>query len=765
LDKHPQHKENLELDGFSYEAMKERNNACFNLLKKLASRRQIEIVGGSYSAPPMILVDGESNIRQLLFGRELIKQLFKVEVKCFAVQEGGMCINPQLPQMLRKTGYDNCVIGCMEDYLFVEGIGIDGTKVPTITKSYHDPLPRDPKTITEVFEKCQEHPARLVMPMPDWSWGAAKTEWITEAMRQKDLLSITVSEFFSRNKPKNKYLLSGAKWKPQTTITDLGAPRLSVLLDIGYGCEVPKNNKYSENLLLTAERFQAIASFLGLNPDFVMLEKCWKNLYKGQAHDTYFDGCIPSLKEWAIQHFKKTAKNAQHLLEEALQHITNHVDTQIQVPNCHLKPIIVFNQLSWERTELVELNQHFKKGEAYSVCILDREGKPVHHQIDDSKLYSDGSLKKLKIYFLADLPSLGFNTYYISFSERVNEDKHQTKTMRSNSSFIENKYLKVGCMNNGEIKIEDLQTSKEIFRGSFFTCNDEDGYDDSRRHPVKIRDAMTGNIESRLTVESQLRRSTHKTTITLRKNSKTVSFNTKIRLSPSVLGKKVVWWCMQPESALANNLIINVEDGAMNYDFPFGHGQTDSMMVFPLNWIDYSNSEEGVSVFHKGTHGFWIKSRDPLHLMNLWLWSQLEGQNWEKAGLLPKMGEYNYMYAVMPHKKGKTVTYDAFEYNNPPIIAKTSLHSGVLPKRRSFMKIEKNVILSAIIPKPNKALIRLYEFQGQKAKFDIVLNFSKVSRVQKVDVTGKKILRNLTLQGNSVSTSLNPHEIACYALS
>jgi alpha-mannosidase len=666
--------------------------------------------------------------------------------------------------MLRKAGYDNCVIGCMEDYLFVEGIGIDGTRIPTITKSYHDPLPREPKTIPEIFEKCQEQPARLVMPMPDWSWGAAKPEWIDKAMKRKRLLNITASEFFLKNQPKHECLLSEAKWKPEAIITDLGAPRLSVLLDIGYGCKVAKNNKYSENLLLTAERFQGIASFLGFSPDFRLLERCWKNLFKGQAHDAYFDGCIPSLKEWAIDHFKKTAKHAQHLLGEAMEHIAKYVDTQIHVPNWHLIPIIVFNQLSWRRTELVVLKQFFKQGEVFSVSLLDREGRPIHHQIDDIISYSDGSIKKVEICFLTDLPSLGYNTFYICFSKRTNEAKKQKKTTKSYRRRIENEHLKVSCMNDGEIKIKDLPTSKEVFRGSFITLNDEDGYDDSRRHSVKIRDTVVGDIKSKLIIEGRLRRSTYKTIITLRKNSKTVSFDTKINLSPSILGKKVVWWCMQPESALANNLIINVEDGVISHDFPFGYGQTDSMMIFPLNWIDYSNSEQGVSVFHKGTHGFWIKKRDPLHFLNLWLWSQLEGQNWETAKLLPKKGEYTYQYAVMPHKKEKTMNKKAFEYNNPPIVTKTTIHSGVLPKRKSFLKINKNAMLSAIIPKPNKTLIRFYEIQGQKAMVKISLNFPKKLRIQKVDITGQKIVKNLTQQGNSISAPLSPHEVACYAI-
>ena len=118
----------------------------------------------------------------------------------------------------------------------------------------------------------------------------------------------------------------------------------------------------------------------------------------------------------------------------------------------------------------------------------------------------------------------------------------------------------------------------------------------------------------------------------------------------------------------------------------------------------------------------------------------------------------------MPHEKEKTMINKAFEYNNPPIVTRTLLHSGVLPKWKSFLKIDKNAMLSAIIPKPNKTLIRLYEIQGQKAMVNISLNFSKELKIQKVDLTGQKIAKNLAQQGNSISTQLNPHEVACYAI-
>jgi len=192
-------------------------------------------------------------------------------------------------------------------------------------------------------------------------------------------------------------------------------------------------------------------------------------------------------------------------------------------------------------------------------------------------------------------------------------------------------------------------------------------------------------------------------------------------------------------------------------------------MILPLNWIDYSNGKQGVSLFHSGTPCFWIKQREPLNLMNLWLWSPLAPQlDWPKARQLVRSGTYTYQYAVMPHTKNWMkghVFQKALEYNNPPLIIRTTLHDGSLPKQKSFIHINKeNVILSALIPKTGHTMARLYEIYGRKTPFNLAFNFPEIPKVHKVDIVRTK-KRASTAGGRSLSTIIRPHEIANYSLS
>lgn len=767
LEKHSSYKENIELDGYSYEAIKNRNMSCLKLLKKLAQRRQIEIVGGSYSAPPMILIDGEPSIRQILMGKEVVKRFLGVNVKSFSVQEGGICSHPQLPQILRQTGYDSCVLGCMNDYLFIQGKGVDGTSIPIVIKSYWDPLPNDPKNIPEILKACKRQGSRLIMPTPDWSWGAAKSEWIEEALKQKEIRIVTASVFFDENIPKHEHTLSEVEWKPETKIVDLGAPRVATLLDIGNACETPKENKRAENLLITAEKYQSIASFFGLKPGMEELNNCWKNLFIAQAHDIYWDGTIHSLKAWAVKLFKQASRKAQNLVLEALSYLAKRVNTELRVSEWNLIPLVVFNQLSWRRENIITVNQKFEAGEAKTVALIDGAGNFIPYEVEGVQKHSDGSLKRVKVCFMVKLPSLGFSTYYIGY-KRVGEIDDETLRTKRKGGAIKNEMVEIKCEDNGEIRIRNLATKKEVFRGAFLTLYDEEGWDDSRQHPTRLRALERGKIKSSFAAEGQFRHGSYKTTITVNKGSRVVYFDTTVKVSDAILGKHVYWWCMHPESALANNLIFNIDKGTLCHDYPFGCCQTDSTMILPLNFIDYSNNKQGISVFHSGTHGFWVKRREPLNLLNLWLWSPPDSEiDWSKAKRLPKRGTYNYRYAVMPHPKNwmeGQVFQKALEYNNPPLIVETSLHGGSLPKQKSFVNVDKdNVILSALIPQPNRATARLYEIYGQKTDFNIAFDLPKVSKACKADMEGN-IGNPLTITGGLLSSNIRPHKIVNFSI-
>jgi alpha-mannosidase len=765
LESNPNYKENIELDAFSYEVMKRRHISCLELTKKLVRRDQIEIVGGSYTAPPMIIIDGESNIRQILLGKRVIKRILGSTVRSFAVQEGGIVSHPQLPQILTKTGYENSILGCFNGYKFASAVGIDGTAIPTVIKSYWDALPHDPKNLQDIIKLCKA--GRLVMPMPDWAWGAAQPEWIKEAEKHEEIKNVTASRFFIEEMPKRKLLLSEAKWNKKTQIVDLGAPRISCLLDIANGCEVPKANKNVENLLLTAEKCLSIGYLLGIKPKVRTVENCWKKLFLAQAHDTYFDGSIPELKTWAIDLFKEVGKKAQEVISETLINLTKKINTKLNESQTKLIPIIVLNQLSWKRKEFVELTLNLGRNEAKSLDLLDRDGNRIDYEIESSEKYADGNLKKVNLRFPVKLPPVGYTTYYVEQNSKE-KMRESVEVKKQKTKCIKNKHLKVTCNARGEVTIFEKATGRQVLKGNFLTLKDQEGYDDSRLYPVEI-DISKGSLTSHIIVKGKLRKVYYTTKVTVADDSRRVDFETELRVQNAVIGEKVTWWCMIPETALANNFIFNINNGKITCDYSFGYGSQNSRMLFPLNWIDYSNEKRGISIFHNGTHGFWIKESAPQNLMNLWLWSRLIfDENFRNSHMLPITRNFQYRYAIFlhgPHESKSQIVKKALEYANPPVVFVSQLHEGTLPNEKSLISVDKNgVILSALAPNSRGLLARFYELNGRKTRFKMRIGLSSVKRACMATLDGKRKKALQIRKDNTIYVNIKPHEIISIVL-
>ncbi|TFF95526.1 hypothetical protein EU546_03155, partial [Candidatus Thorarchaeota archaeon] len=72
-------------------------------LKQRVLEGRVELVGGTYVMPDMIIPDGESLVRQFLHGTRYLRENFGVDVRTgWALDSVGHC--SQLPQILRQCG-------------------------------------------------------------------------------------------------------------------------------------------------------------------------------------------------------------------------------------------------------------------------------------------------------------------------------------------------------------------------------------------------------------------------------------------------------------------------------------------------------------------------------------------------------------------------------------------------------------------------------------------------------------------------------------
>ena len=96
-DRAPHVKTCINLDARAYEFMADKFPEVATRLKKYLAEGKVELIGGTYGQPLGTMFSGESNIRQLVYGRETIRKALGYEMVTFLEEEE--FTHPQIPQI------------------------------------------------------------------------------------------------------------------------------------------------------------------------------------------------------------------------------------------------------------------------------------------------------------------------------------------------------------------------------------------------------------------------------------------------------------------------------------------------------------------------------------------------------------------------------------------------------------------------------------------------------------------------------------------
>src|SRR5262249_40163575 len=127
----------------------------------------------------------------------------------------------------------------------------------------------------------------------------------------------------------------------------------------------------AEELLLTAEKFSAIATGYGRPYPREELQAAWKNLLFDHFHDIMPGSGIAVNYLDAKRNLEDVSRAASQILRAALDEILAHAKT-----NGPGIPIAVFNSLSWARSEVIEVNVQTPAA-APNVGLVNAQGRPA----------------------------------------------------------------------------------------------------------------------------------------------------------------------------------------------------------------------------------------------------------------------------------------------------------------------------------------------------------------------------------------------------
>ena len=278
-DREPHVKTCINLDARAYAVMAEKFPEVAAKLTKYLAAGKVELIGGTYGQPMGTTIGGESNIRQMVTGRETIRKALGYEMATFLEEEEFS--HPQIPQMVTLAGFRSASLaqldtwgraGCpRQDLNAFHWKGLDGTTIPCVPKNALFGYSPDLKRLagSADFRNLKKLGTPLIFCWEEFGWESPESPaYLTSPAKYIPLAAQARVEFVTLREYLDKYI-SQAK---ETVFLPMDAWNKSLTWGLG-GDQVRVLDRKLEGLLLAAEVFDAAASAPGPSPRLICLTR------------------------------------------------------------------------------------------------------------------------------------------------------------------------------------------------------------------------------------------------------------------------------------------------------------------------------------------------------------------------------------------------------------------------------------------------------------------------------------------------------------
>jgi len=792
------------------EEIERRNPQLFTKIKEFAKRGKVEIADGEYLMADTMIPEGETLVREILFGKRYVKEKFGIDVPVmWAADSFGY--NAQLPQIYKKAGY--------KYFAFRRGVdrdkpsefwwqGLDGSKILAhwMPLGYRAGL--DLTKLDESFDllKIAATTSHILMPsgsgvtlpQPETSkvvkkWNKTHTEAKMKIARASDFFQGVEKEAPDLEVRQGE-LYSG---RYSEVFPNCTSSRIWIKQDL---------KKY-ENFMLACEKWVTIAWLL--DPAYISypvaeFNNDWKKILWGAFHDvvpgTGIDGCYREAKDNFAYLEALLPQIFHNCIEVISQRLQEHED------------IIVFNSLSWQVKNWVEAALWFEKGKVKTIEGLRNGGEEIEVEVMEFTRYEDDSYQTVRVGFVATVPALGYRTYKILGR---NPRGYTGPKIKISGNTIQNRFFAVN-MDPSDGLIDVFQNGKRLVQGNELVLEEETGdlyyHRQSFDQPLKTEGGWgmkygKFHMKSFRVEKTSLRRVIHIESDyyslrwpyrlvdkfrTLMWRHKFLSLSKKIIIYDDIprIDIRTTINNRHPQVRIRVKFSTDIDSpeyqsgtqfGAVTrsvnqyYAKPEGNWVEKPCGVYPvLNWVDYSDAEKGVTVINKGLPAHEIRDGNIyLTLLRSILMLSSDG---ETGPAIPtpdaqEFKPYTFEYSLFPHEKGWKEANSfkpAYEFNNDLIGFQLPKErkEGRLPSQFSFVEIRpENLILVALKKAEDNddVILRFFEAKGEGTDGEITL-FKEASRVKMVNLLEEE-QEEISCNGKTIELHVKPFEIVSLRIS
>lgn len=728
-----------------YAWVEKSDSGMFDEIKTRVAEGRWQIVGGWWIEPDCNIPNGESFVRQGLYGQRYFKEKFGVVARVgFNVDSFGH--SGTLPQILKKS------------------------EIPYYT--FLRPQPHEKGLPSRLFWWEADDGSRVLtyrIPFEYLSWSKAIDDHVLRCANEIRAPYDEGMCFYGVGNhgggPTRENLDSLKRLSEDENLPEMICSSPEAFFDSMVGKDLPipivhsdlqmhapgcyavhsgiKHwNRLAENRLISAEKWSVLAKLVNdyPYPDF---EQAWKGTLFNQFHDILAGTSL----EAAYDDARDLHGESMSIADRALNYAVQSFAWNIHIPQADgTRPIVVFNPHTWDVRAYVALEAYDWNDDA---VLVDDQDQPIPYQ----RIPSTTVTRRVRLGFSAEIPALGYRVYRLLPSGKT----EAFPIVKASDGMLENDRFRLEIdTETGYIsRLYDKQAEVDVFSGVaaypvvIEDTSDTWGHDTFRFDrvigefkAVRVQLAEQGPVRSVIRVTSTYNQSTLIQDFTMYPNREQIDVHV------------VVNW-QEQFKMLKLRFPVNVKFMRVTNETAYGHLEcaANGDEIPFQGWVDVSGTSRdkeipyGFSLLNNAKYSLDVNVRDigltvlrspayahhiPAEIKDDRLHSYID------------QGIQRFSYTLLPHKNGweeAETVHRMAELNEQPIaLFATFRPEGVLPQVDSYIDVQPANIVVSVIKQAEDSedlIIRAYETTGTSTSARIQL--PKLNRTIKADFVPSEI--------------------------
>ena len=745
----------------AYVWMEEKYPAIFSEIEQRVKEGRWEVVGGMWVEPDLNMPDGESLVRQILYGKRYFKQKFGVDVN-IGWNPDSFGYNAQLPQIYKRSGIDYFVtqklLWASEFTKFPYRLfwweALDGTRLMTYFPSDYanaiEPvkMARDSSVYSPMLWKynagTNSAPEGSLQMMylygvGDHGGGPTRADLDTAMRWQKPdvvypKLELSTAASFLNNLSKNENQLNLPVWSGELYFQYHRGVQTTQ-------SETKRGNRKSEVALLVAEKLASIGTLFGQPYPQADFDASWKKVLFNQFHDILPGSGIGVNYVDAARKYAEVQRFSSDAAHTGLSELASRVDFPGHPLGLTLAPgsaggdikaeitnspvgVVVFNPLSWTRNGPVEFEVQFPLP-VPSVSAVTPEGKQVivHMVGEDSKT----GVAHLQM-IAEDVPANGYKLFLlVGTSGRLVDIPGARKyepSLKATETSLENEFLRVqvdpqtGCITSLFEKRSSTETLAPAVAGVGAPANLPDGRPCGNLLQAfvdKPKQWDAWNVDANfiehhtdlLQADSvKLIESTpFRAVIRVTHKWQSSGFVQDITLYPGIPRVDVHMQADWQEKHLLLKVAfpLSARNDKATFEIPYGAVERPTTRNTPAEQAQFEVPALRWADLSDTRHGFSLLNDSKYGYDakdNILRLSLLRAPEYPDPNA--DRGHHEFTYSLYPHAgtwRDAMTVRQGYEVNVPLLATTSSRHQGALPPSQSFFSTqEDNVVITAVKP-------------------------------------------------------------------